>query len=806
MGAFKLSDFPKPASVQDSLAQFPQRADRVILHYAAQSKRLEADFAADAEGAMKVAMCKLELCLRDQKAGGNGDVARIISASPSGGTVHFNVNGTDYEDEFTKFDEPFKPPQPIPAAGWTLLSNRRLVIEAILNWTSKKHIGTDLESGQASLLMGSHYALLMAAWATGLGIFVFIAALLWGYGMEDIVLTVIIYMVGAAGLGAIVGLIYGMLKAAVCHEKGDYDMTMMGLFPVIYRYGHLLDEQSYDHILYKLLGKHVSGSASKVHEVLHVCGTKIMLPQIGETENHILMIETARFLTNQLLLLPNPHSIPAVNPLYNPDYDNKKNGMREWMLKHLQKYLQNDFWEFNSRIYARFVALALQNLYEFSADPDVRKAAQIVLEYLSAKFAVMSSGSRRAVPFRRHIDNRDKSALFDKDSDAETWRFIMLTGDALMLGSLPPGKEEEILDAESYTLVTSALGRYRVPDLLLDLMLMPEPVPPATSPPNRYLQLIRHGKWDHGYGDPAMEVTFSSNRYLITGGGLFADGRGDEQAWALPTNLMLTAPHPRSSDWKDFIRIEGTINERRRANTGVAPGFACGLNPRVPDWILALRDNPLLVDTSRTNWTFINGASNVLPFGVYVVVFAKKCDTDLSKKLAGGAGTFGFFAVVEVEMVDQDNHFTSFITDVLALNETKTCTAEGTNNFLFPSGMGGDIDFVCLPTKSGSYEPLLWSIVKINGKVVGRDMNNWDLATSSVYSPDGQQTSLEDWIIRSEKHFGCVMVDNPRLDQRLVLDLSDAMNPRSAYVQDHRFESGCRCPLSKECERRHPVK
>jgi hypothetical protein len=96
--------------------------------------------------------------------------------------------------------------------------------------------------------------------------------------------------------------------------------------------------------------------------------------------------------------------------------------------------------------------------------------------------------------------------------------------------------------------------------------------------------------------------------------------------------------------------------------------------------------------------------------------------------------------------------------------------------------------------------------VKINGKAVGRNINNWDLATSSVFFPDGQQISLEDRIIRSEKHFGCVMVDNPRLVHRLVLDLSDVMNPRSAYVMGHRFDSGCRCPLSKECERRHPIK
>ncbi|HEY2972452.1 MAG TPA: hypothetical protein VGJ48_08065 [Pyrinomonadaceae bacterium] len=762
---------------------------------------------------MKVAMCKLELCRRDQKFGGGGQLPRVIPASPSERTVRFVFDGKEYKDQLTTFDAsalygpvPSVPFQ-LPDGPVTLLSNRELVNKAILSWNSDNHIGTDLSLIASIALMGGHFALLMWAWSVGIALFVYIASLLLGIGIPISTIAMI------AGSGFFIGAAFGLVSAVACYEKGDYDMSMMGLFPIIYRYGKLLDKDSYDHILHKLLRKHVSGGANKVHEVDHVCGKKVLsfLPKnwIGETENHILMIETARFLTNQLLLLPNPVAVPSVTPPYDPAFDNSVNGMRQWMLNHLQKYLQNDFWEFNSRIYSRFVALALQNLYEFSADPDVKKAAKIVLDYLSAKFAVTSNGSRRAGPFRRHNDNRDKSPLFDEFSDAETWRFLMLTGDALMLGSLPPGKEEEILGKESYTLVTAALGRYRVPELLLDLMLMPEATPPATSLPNRYLQLIRHGAWDHGYGDPAMEITFSSNKYLITGGGIFANARGDEEAWALPTNLMLTAPNAtRSSDWRDFIRIEGTVEEKARANTGVAPGFACGLNPRIPDWILELkmRGNPSLIETTHTNWTFINFACNEFPFGVYVVVFEKKCDSELSRVFAGQHGKFGFFAVVEVEMVDQDNHFTSFKSDVLSLNSSKTYTAEGINNFLFPTGLGGDIDFVCLPTQNGNYEPLLWTIVKINGKAVGRNINNWDLATSSLFSPDGQQTSLEDWIIRSEKHFGCVMVDNPRLDHRLVLDLSDAMNPRTAYVMDHRFDSGCRCPLSKECERKHPIK
>jgi hypothetical protein len=270
---------------------------------------------------------------------------------------------------------------------------------------------------------------------------------------------------------------------------------------------------------------------------------------------------------------------------------------------------------------------------------------------------------------------------------------------------------------------------------------------------------------------------------------------------------MPTVPHGRGSDWKEFIRIEGTLDERKRANTGVAPGFACGLNPVIPDW-LQLPADPQHIDDSPAPWTFINCASEVRPFGFFVAVYRAKCDTDLSKDLAGQAGTFGFFAVSETDgEVVELQRFQDFKAEILALNESKVYTAEGLSNFIFPTGLGAEVDFICLPTVNGVYyNPFLWPIVKINGEEFERDLNRWDLAASEVFTAGGIRTSLEDWIIRSEKHYGCVMIDNPARDERLVLDFSDELNPRSAYVKGQRFASGCRCPLSNECVRRHPIK
>ena len=42
---------------------------------------------------------------------------------------------------------------------------------------------------------------------------------------------------------------------------------------------------------------------------------------------------------------------------------------------------------------------------------------------------------------------------------------------------------------------------------------------------------------------------------------------------------------------------------------------------------------------------------------------------------------------------------------------------------------------------------------------------------------------------------GCVVVQNPLLDQKLVLDLSDALQPRRALVTMSQHKE-CRCPLT----------
>src|SRR4029077_20728298 len=106
--------------------------------------------------------------------------------------------------------------------------------------------------------------------------------------------------------------------------------------------------------------------------------------------------ESSRYLTNQLLLRELKDS-----GQYDSAFDNGANGMTDWLLSLLQDFLKSDFDEYNSRPYQGFSVMALENLYDFSEDVRVKEAAHLVLDYLSAKFAISSSGLRRSLPFRR---------------------------------------------------------------------------------------------------------------------------------------------------------------------------------------------------------------------------------------------------------------------------------------------------------------------------------------------------------------------------------------------------------------------
>src|SRR5262245_35609361 len=85
-------------------------------------------------------------------------------------------------------------------------------------------------------------------------------------------------------------------------------------------------------------------------------------------------------------------------------------------LERLHNILQTDFIEYNARPYQGYTMAAIQNLYSFAKDSDpVKRAAEMVLNYVSAKLADSANDNRRAVPYRRKKEYNDPNLLGVRD-------------------------------------------------------------------------------------------------------------------------------------------------------------------------------------------------------------------------------------------------------------------------------------------------------------------------------------------------------------------------------------------------------
>ncbi|MBS0156146.1 MAG: hypothetical protein JSS38_16255 [Nitrospira sp.] len=536
---------------------------------------------------------------------------------------------------------------------------------------------------------------------------------------------------------------------APCQRHGEWDVALKGLVATLYRYGDLLLPDVYDHVLNGLLNKK---GGHDVEDESWFCGPV----KIPESENHILNIETSRYLTNQLLLrLPMNKGIP--------DLDNHQNGMRSYILGKLQQLLQNDFLEYNARPYQRYSIYSIQNLYDYAEDPEIKTAAWMVLDYVSAKFAVSSNRLRRAAPFRRLPERTAVSSLFVNESDPLTWRYLLHSGNTQLVPQPLPyiGAADDM----QYWSLTN----YRVPYLIQDLIV--------NQAHKSYYQRLHHD---------GVEIYSSSGHYLISAGGIFMESGyvahipatpfdlGDEYApdkqWALPlpTTLM---PTNYGTERNDFIRLDG-FPGRENHNTCVAPNFACGWYPVIPQ---RYTNNPERVKTDKGaswSWTFIDASRDE---GFYVALYMRAYDLgppDCANKpppknpFCGLVNRpYGFFEVAEASKFS----FDEFRSRVLANND-KLFQRGG----IYETTFGDRIEFT-MPhgIPSNKYE---WSIKRINDVQQDSDIGHWPLAEGSIINSRGKS--------------GYVEIRNPSLHQTLVLDFTVVDHPQRT-LKDTRLHLLC---------------
>jgi hypothetical protein len=404
----------------------------------------------------------------------------------------------------------------------------------------------------------------------------------------------------------------------VAARKGDYDFALKGLIVIVYRYRHLLSDDDFERILVGLgpqvpplvppdlvgpydpsLEKHTVKAAALGVTLGSAIGITLgsifsggilipILTGIGaiagdtavdypETENHLLMINSSKYLFNQLFF------DKTGDQKYNNN--NPENGMARWLLGYMHTIAKHDFLEFNSRSYQRLSLHALFNLHEFARDKSIRDAAQILLDYTMVKFAISSSRQRRICPFRRmkentnRPDNRHNELLEPKveGDDAVIGFFLMYAGSTDVNGN----PTNRFSAGWAFNALIAGLATYRPPPSAY-ILAMKRDIP-------AFQHRFYHGKRPQiPAGDQAeggVEIYYSSPSFLLTAGGMFLNSGyggeivvGDEQAAIAQSTTLL----PTRADVKfaDLIRFDPYPDERRAVNTAVHLGFACGANLR----------------------------------------------------------------------------------------------------------------------------------------------------------------------------------------------------------------------------------
>lgn len=339
----------------------------------------------------------------------------------------------------------------------------------------------------------------------------------------------------------------GLVGSDQASTKRDYDFALKSLMAIAYRYQNILSSEDVKFILENLVPGYLSGGHPAEIEIVELTFLNIDSP---ETENHLLMIESSRYLVNQLL-----HKQPG------DVYDNATNGLTEWLLAYMQRISKHDFLEFSARPYARLALHALLNLYEFG-EPKIRTAAQILLDYTMVKFALSSNRGRRVTPFRRHqhrINHQanDLNDLYAPGGDQIAAYFVAYMGQIDAQGKL--AKLPEGLVRDTHGALIAGTAAYRPPPAAYILAM-------NAAPP--FLHRFFHGTRPQLPGssdtiDSGLEIYYRSPSFLLSAGGSFLNsGYGsDESGWGDKTA------------WEETSRAQATTLIPTRTGSAIEPKF-----------------------------------------------------------------------------------------------------------------------------------------------------------------------------------------------------------------------------------------
>ncbi|WP_155981749.1 LGFP repeat-containing protein [Nocardia sp. BMG111209] len=553
---------------------------------------------------------------------------------------------------------------------------------------------------------------------------------------------------------------------------GDYDMAVKGLVVLVRRYVDMLTAEQIDFVLRDLLPPTLAGPINPGIESYSLKSeTGFIFPPpappvrfnamtIPETENHLLMINSSKYIVNDILFAKN----------HEPQLDNTTNGVRDWLLDHLQTLVRYDFMEFNARPYQRLALHALLNLHEFG-DEKISTAARLVLDYIMTKFAVSSSRGRRIAPFRRlkeHVNNTtDNNDLMGLNTDQVAKLFLTYTGPIDANGRPAP----VFVDNWTFNGVLAGLAPYRPPAAAYLIAM-------TAHPPTQHR--FYHGNRPKMTDSPdqaegGVEVYFRSTSFLLTAGGVWLNsGYGHDDLTGYPQVAIAQSttliPSAADATFSDLIRFDPYPDERDAVNIGVHLGFACGANLRVPD-----RWPQLVGATPDGSWLLLNLDDNTRAerrLGFYVAIYRTSISEPDRDRLKATYDTvpdnFGILYAVEAATMD----FATFADRIKTRNTSLPTAFEWGEIYTFFTSDDSmqTIEFWMRPDQH-KYMP---RVFKVNGQIVF-PVDDQPSVGAFLSLPLAEGPYL-----KSREHQGYIEIRRPDRDPGtppLVLDFRDPRNP-----------------------------
>jgi hypothetical protein len=328
------------------------------------------------------------------------------------------------------------------------------------------------------------------------------------------------------------------------HPNGDYDFSEIIIINLLYLFGDdsiRINQKTQEHILNVLLTEHKAKPFPKTPNTMGL---------MRETENHILMKESVRYLRRVWIA---KHFNKADKKL-------KKEiaYLEKWMLNHLKELNTYGLWEYNSIPYLAYAFVPLLTLESHAASDAIRTEARQILDKLNYFYALGSLNFKRTVPFRRQMRRFGHS---DLSSDPHT--SLMMSWYYVQKGE---GVSNENSPHRTHQSLMALLLNYRLPDGIMHIL--------ENKDSSEKFFHVGHG-WQS-----SPELHWKSNNALISGGGV---QRGKiSQLVPRPIVLIL---NDTAKNISDCFHVKGGDKVSELNNTGIYKSLAVGKGEvYVPKW------------------------------------------------------------------------------------------------------------------------------------------------------------------------------------------------------------------------------